>query len=608
MFCGNLCGISHIIDWFMYRIITLMIAAGILLLALAADFGYKNALHDLSSKADREAQLKIMLLQAILDKQRTAAQILAQDPDIISSLQRGDVHQLQLINLKLANLAVTTKATVIYVLDNQGTAIAASNWQNPDSFVGNNFAYRQYFLQTQKERAAEHFAQGAVSHKPGLYIARTIKDDNQQNIGVIVSKIEFTELESSWQNPSSVSFISNFDDIIIVASWDMLRFKSLKSLTAEQHNKITQSMQFGDANLDHLIISPDKNSIVQLDNRKFFYHKQLVAGTNWHFYFLLDAQNSINNALFVSLISVSLVIMIISGLLGFLWRKNIRTKQIKEQESKYKQILEQQVSLRTSELYHSNLALRQEIEQRVKTEKQLTSLSKELAKANRLAILGQSIAAVAHEVNQPLTAIRSYAENAQIFLQRVCADDFDNLAYANLQRIVALTERIYSITDNLRNFARKDRSQIVKVSLKEVINGALMVLSSRIDQANCQIDPKLPPANWCVLATQIRLEQVLINLIQNAIEACSSKDNPQIQIYVEEQDQHYALCVRDNGLGMSDQIKANLFTPFNTNKDNGLGLGLVISQDIVQSFAGEINCVSDASGTCFTVLLKKHLF
>jgi len=591
----------------MYRFISLFIALSIVIMLSVQNFAYKQVITDLTEQARHDIELKTMLMQAVLDKERIAVQILAQNPDIIEALSTQNQHKLTQINLKLEDIAHKTNTTVIYLLNNDGEVLSSSNWNKPSSFIGNNFQFRKYFIEAEKNQLAEHFAQGKISNELGFYIAHKIQNNADQSLGVIVLKITFTKLEHSWNNSNQISFVTNKDGIIVITNRNELRFHTINDINSEQKPQISNSLQFGINNFTYLPLTKNNYQLVTFNQRKFVYLNLPITSTNWQFHLLLDATDNLQVATKLSLSLSFLVLVILGFIIWYFWTKHLKNTKLKLKQIQIKQELEHKVNLRTIELNQANLALKEQINERIKTENKLKTLSQQLASANRLAILGQSIAGVIHEVNQPLTAIRSYAENAQTILMRkyqgINADN--NLAYANLKYIVNLTERIHAITNNLRNFARKDHHKTAQVSIKEAIEGAQMVLSSRIDQANCQIETVLPPDNWCVLAGQISLEQVLINLIQNAIEASFAREFPQIKIFVTEQEKSYTISVQDNGCGISSDILHDLFTPFTTNKAHGLGLGLVISKEIIHSFNGKLTFTSNNNGTIFNVILNK---
>jgi len=228
-------------------------------------------------------------------------------------------------------------------------------------------------------------------------------------------------------------------------------------------------------------------------------------------------------------------------------------------------------------------------------------MQQELVQANRLATLGQVAAGVAHEINQPVATIRAYADNARVFLERKQTAS----AEENLGAIAALTERIGGITEELKVFARKGRTAAEPVELRGVIEGAVVLLRSRFAGRLDALDITLPLPTLKVMGNRLRLEQVLINLFQNALEALDGRDDARVQVSSEETADGVALAVADNGPGISPAILKSLFTPFNTSKEKGLGLGLVISKDIVADYGGRIEVSSSGQGTRFTIHLSK---
>ncbi|CAM5301246.1 histidine kinase OS=Stutzerimonas stutzeri OX=316 GN=CXK95_14855 PE=4 SV=1 [Stutzerimonas stutzeri] len=255
---------------------------------------------------------------------------------------------------------------------------------------------------------------------------------------------------------------------------------------------------------------------------------------------------------------------------------------------------------RTRALSEAHDQLKMQIDERLKAQTSLQTVQQELVQANRMAILGQVAAGVAHEIDRPVAAIRTYADNARTYLKRGDPPG----AERKLEQIAGLTERIGTITDELRTFSRKGRAKAEPTQLDEVIEGALLLLGSRFRQRYGAIDAQLPAPGLRVMGTRIRLEQVLINLLQNGLEAVESRPDGRVEISVVEGAAGVELIVSDNGGGIAEIMQA-LFTPFNTSKAAGLGLGLVISKDIVSDFGGRIEVVSGPQGTRFTVHLQK---
>jgi two-component system C4-dicarboxylate transport sensor histidine kinase DctB len=215
--------------------------------------------------------------------------------------------------------------------------------------------------------------------------------------------------------------------------------------------------------------------------------------------------------------------------------------------------------------------------------------------------LGQIAAGVAHEINQPVAAIRTHADSASVQLRR---EDTEG-ALRSLANIDRLTERVGVITDELRAFSRKTRSGTVAVGVDSAIDGALLLVAGRLREKGIRLERHPAPAGLAVKAERNRLEQVVLNLLQNAIEALDGVPAPVIELGVRVKGRQAIIQVSDNGPGVTPAVRARLFTPFTTDKPDGLGLGLVISRDIVAGFGGELVLDPTSSGARFSIRLAK---
>ncbi len=264
--------------------------------------------------------------------------------------------------------------------------------------------------------------------------------------------------------------------------------------------------------------------------------------------------------------------------------------------------LEERVARRTQALQAVNASLRREVAERSAAEARLTRAQAELVQAGKLSALGQMSAGISHELNQPLMAIRSFAENAETFLSRGNAD----AASRNLERISELARRMGRIIKNLRAFARQESEAVVDVDLGGAVDAAVEMASARARQAEVEIDWHRPNAPVVVRGGEVRLQQVVLNLVGNAIDAMEHAGRKRISIGISRDSGRAILTVRDTGPGIGEPDR--IFDPFYTTKEvgasEGMGLGLSISYGLVQSFGGAIKGRNhEEGGAVFTVEL-----
>ncbi|MFC6670524.1 ATP-binding protein [Marinobacterium aestuariivivens] len=264
-------------------------------------------------------------------------------------------------------------------------------------------------------------------------------------------------------------------------------------------------------------------------------------------------------------------------------------------------ILEQRIAERTADLQSANQRLVSEVHERQRTEAELRSAHQELIQATKLASLGQLSASIVHELNQPLSAIRYSAHNALQLLELDRGDE----ARTCLEKTEKLADKMAKIINHLKVFSRRAADVLEPVNLTEVINSALSLFGQRIRRMDCRLvwdeSRSLPE----VLGDQIRLEQVIVNLLGNALDAMEGTQQPQLVIDSHEDGERLILRVCDSGTGMSDEVMAQMFDPFFTTKATGQGLGMSISQKIIREFGGELKVESQpGQGTRIHLTLK----
>lgn len=579
-------------------------------LAGAEFYGRRSSIEALESQSRTDATLKVALLRAVLERPRALPLLLAEDQQVDDGLSSPHSRAVDVLNRKLERLVSGTQAAVLYAIGKDGIAIASSNWREPISFVGNDYTFRDYFRRAIEQGTAEHFALGSVSKRPGLYISRRV-GSAAAPLGVVVVKLEFDRLEDDWRDARRPVYVTDDHGVVLITSIPSWRFMTAAPIPQEDLAAIRNSLQFGDAPLAPLpimrpeIINPEASLVSAVlpgsGEAEYLRLFAAVPTTPWRLEYLVPTDAPIASAVReMRLLTLAVLVPILAIGAFLLRRRQVAAMRIAVEQG-MREELEWRVAERTEDLSRARDRLQAEISDHRNTEARLQVVQQELVQANRLAILGQVAAGVAHEINQPVATIRAYADNARVFLERRQTDP----ARENLGAIAALTERIGRITEELKAFARKGRTAAEPVELRDVIDGALVLLKSRFSGQLEALSIRHPPPGLTVLGNRVRLEQILINLFQNALEALEGRDDAKVEISVTETSDEAAITIADNGPGIPAAILGSLFTPFNTSKENGLGLGLVISKDIAADYGGRIDVTSGDSGTSFTVHLVK---
>ncbi|MCQ8278575.1 ATP-binding protein [Acetobacteraceae bacterium KSS8] len=555
-----------------------LVCAGLASLAAGA-LVERAAIRGLLGQARSDAELRAALLNSEIARFRLLPLALADDRDILAGLS-GDAADRAALNRKLAGLAVTTGAAVIYVVGRDGIAVAASNWAQPDSFVGRDYRFRRYFRRAISQGEDDQFARGTVSRNPGLYLAR-----RNEAGGVTVVKVEFYRLEAEWARAGGITFVENPDGVVLVSSRADWRFGLSRPLSRARADAFSEEASIAPTLLKALPVRAGRqDGRVSVDGRAFVSASVSTGEPGWRLSLLLPVGAGPKDAARGAMAVTALAVLLAASLL---WAMGARRRRVRRQTAE----LERAVASRTAELTR-------EMEERREIEARAADLRERLRQANRLASLGQVTASVAHETAQPVAAIRTYSETSEMLLDR---GDLDTVR-GNLQAIRRLADRVGAVTTELRGFARRATGQLRPVALSEVIDGALLILREQLNAIRLErpvVDPALR-----VIGGRVRLEQVLVNLLQNAIEALAGRPDARVDLVVAAEGETVRLMVSDNGPGIPPAVADRLFTPFMTTRDNGLGLGLVIAQDIMSDLGGSLRLLERTEGAAFEITMR----
>lgn len=533
----------------------------------------------------QQTRAVLRLLESELQKFRLLPVVLGEYPDLRAALRSGRVDMA--LNDKLAVLKDKTGAGAIFALDQRGRAIAASNARLPSSFVGQDYSFRPYYRLGWTKGGGEYFALGTVSRRPGLYLSRRIEGSDGP-IGVIVVKVEFDAIERAWRDRQALSFVADANGVLLLSSAPSLRFRALRAIAPARKAQIKQVLQFGGAPLTPLGIKIEPDGLTVMgDGSQAMTASLPVPVPGWRLYHIEPLDHGLKAARQRAEIAAILFAIILSLLAAALRWAIVRRRQAIDARAQ----LEREVALRTDDLAR-------EMDARATADQRYRQAREELAHANRLGTLGTISAGVAHEINQPVATIRTFAENATAFLNRAQPDQ----AATNLREIVGMTDRIGSITAQLRRYARRGVGAIGPVSLAQAVDGVRLLVGDRFRSAGVRLDLPMPDPGLKVRAGRVRLEQVLVNLLTNALEAVCDHADPWVTVMLTQQDGHVILDVRDSGAGIDPAIADQLFMPFATTKAGGLGLGLHIARDIMVEFGGTLDHVVDGH-TLFRITL-----
>lgn len=567
----------------------LIIAGAAIAAALAIRHAERQALEEDAARASQQLALYANSLHTLIDRYRALPAVLALDPQLRGALA-GPVgaEQQNALNLKLEQINGAAQSSTLELLDHTGLAVAASNWRLPSSYVGHNYGFRPYFSQTRTQGSGRFYAVGVTSGIPGYFLSSAVLGDNAEFLGAMVVKLEFPELEREWSQGSDTLLVSDARGIIFIANQPGWRYRSLRPLDSRDMAEIKRTRQYDKQSLvplTHLSLrhfddNSDLRRVEGPDGTADYLWESLPLTTEgWTLHLLRRPQVAFedlrNAGLAAAGVWLALVFLLL--FLNQRWRLS-KVRQRNREE------LEQLVEERTRDL---------------------RTAQDGLVQSAKLAALGQMSAALAHEINQPLTAQRMQLATLRLLLEHGRVDD----AYKALKPVDDMLTRMASLTGHLKTFARKSPSGLrERLDLATVVDQSLQLLDARLRDEQVSLVLHLTRPAW-VRGDAIRLEQVLINLLRNALDAMQGKPCKRLEIRLEADEQLWRLSVIDNGGGIAEEHLNQVFDPFFTTKPvgEGLGLGLAISYGIVHEAGGQLRAENVPGGARLSLTLPRDL-
>ncbi|WP_296260066.1 MULTISPECIES: sensor histidine kinase [unclassified Pseudomonas] len=573
--------------WRSLALLALILAPLLWPLERLAEHYYRT---ELLSQNRQTLDLYVANLLGTLHRYEVLPQILGDLPGLRAMLANPqDKPTQQQANLLLMNTARQTGAEVIYLMAPNGDTLAASNWDKHDSFVGRNFAFRPYFSNAMAGNLGRFFGLGTTSAKRGYFFAAAVRNGNTV-IGVLVVKVDLDLTETLWGKTPEQLLVTDHNGVVILTSNPAWRFRATRPLSEEEKQAIIAIQPY-----------PTRDPRpLQLDENGWLTQTRQIDETGWSVNIL--APKMLVSRPVRTVVGIGgAALLVLMLLLGIMMQRRRHYLDRINFEGKARRELEVRVGERTSDLEGLNRRLRQEVLEREQAQQELFRAQDELVQAGKLSALGTMSASISHELNQPLAAIRSYAENAEVLLDHQRTDE----ARGNLRLISELTGRMASIIAHLRAFARRDRHAPESVALQPALDDALALLAKRRRAMDVELIRDLPDATLWVQAGETRLRQVLGNLLANALDALTEKGQPRkLWISAEHSSEGVNLYIRDNGPGFSREALEHAREPFFTTKTRtqGLGLGLAICDTLMRALGGELLFANHPEGGALLTL------
>ncbi|CAN7518912.1 ATP-binding protein [Trinickia sp. LjRoot230] len=591
---------------------------------------WRRGIDDLQQQAAVRSDRTANALKDTLDRYESLSYLLASHPLVQEALEHPTPEAISRANRYLEDANRHAHATVTYIVRADGLCLAASNWSQADTFVSSNYQFRPYFVDAMKGDAGRFFGIGTVSHVPGYFVSEPVYRDGRI-IGVAVVKLNLEWFPGNDENEPLL--VADNHGVIFLSSVPAWKYRATAPLPASISETIDQARQYARKSLTPLPIAPVRvlnrdAQIVRVGDARFGPHylatRRALRVPAWQVISLspidpvvADARNA-TAAVGFGFVSACLLV--------FYWRT--RRARLREMmrgramlQAAYAE-LNERVAERTADLSAANARLQTEVSERTRAESELRAAHDELVQTSKLAALGQMAAGITHELNQPLAALRAFSDNTRVLLER--GDQVS--ARENLEAISSLTERMGKITNQLKLFVGRAQPRTARAQVARALSNALNVLQVRLKTVALDVsirdtetahgatseslDLSADYPGLVAYCDDLRLEQALINLVGNALDAVGETAHPRIAIDVDASFATLSITVRDNGPGIPADVLPRLFEPFFTTKGmgQGLGLGLAIASSIARDCGGALSARNmPEGGAAFVLTLRRAI-
>lgn len=542
---------------------------------------------DLTAQSRATLDLYVASLRGRLDKFRAQPILMAEHPvtRALFDTPHPEPAAIAAANRLYVRTARVIGASDVYVMDADGTTIAASNWDDQPTFVGQNFTYRPYFIEAMQGRLGRFFALGTTSRKRGYYFAYPVRRDGEV-AGVLAVKVDVEEMERVWHRDADHLLVVDDARMVFMSDRSDWLYRPLGPLTDGEQARLSETRRYDRIDrsplpvkaVDSLVASPSLVALGADEPGRFVRLDQDMPDAGWTVVMLAGTRAADTRIAAVTLIAGVAML----ALAGALWASVQRRRAMREK-------LELEERTRIA-LEHAAVELERRVDERTAD---LATARDDLVQAEKMAALGHMLTGLGHELNQPITAIRAYADNTL----KLLAAGRMQAVQDNLRTIADVTERANRLIRHLKSFARKGRLTLGPTPLVGVVQSALQLITHQARDASVAIRVGSGISGTTVRADPARLEQVFVNLLSNALDAVAGRQERWIVIDAVDTGDTVEITVADSGPGIPADRRDRIFEPMFTTKEPGagLGLGLTIAYSIMHDMGGTLTA-GDAAG------------
>ncbi len=508
------------------------------------------------TEAERELSLYSGRLISELQRVSVVPLLLSQDTGLLSDINTKDY---QRTSQRLISFSEEIRVNSITLLERFGRIVASSD----RSDLGRNLRDQEFFYAAIRSSDTIFTISDNEKGKRSFFYSRKLESQGKI-MGVVVVEVRLDDLFTTWSANDATIMVTNSEGIIVLSTETSFVNQSLETALVSEPTLTALERALratGDWNGTEVDVYIEDQALYRLDTA--------IPFQGWRLSYLAPFQSvreKVNGVLALEITALALLMA-----LGFyfLSRRAIRQSFLFKAESE--------------ELRALNDRLSTEITQRERAERNLQVAEASLEQSSKLAALGEMSAAVSHELNQPLAAMRTYLAGAKLLLSRKRPDE----ALSSFQRIDDLIGRMGTITQQLKSYARKGSDDLIPVDFKNSVNTSMSMMAPQLGQQDVEIDKNLPDETVMVMADPVRLEQVIVNLLRNALDAMKGQSDRHLQVSLTAGEMA-TLTIQDNGPGIENLDE--LFEPFFTTKKpgDGVGLGLAISSSITKDLDGRL--------------------